>query len=88
MDATHECWMEKINQRGKASTACETDHGKEKADVQSTTEHGKWMEESSRSAVQHADEWLDNLQREGMLGLSRVINLEDRVVAGSFTSIK
>ena len=55
MVATHECWMEKRNQRGKSPAARETDHTKEKADVQNTTEHGKWMEESSRSAVQHAE---------------------------------
>ena len=54
MVATHERRMDKRYQRDKSSTACETDHMKEKADVQNTTEHGKWMEENSRSAVQHA----------------------------------
>ena len=55
MVATRERRTEKRCQRSKSSAACETDHTKEKADVQNTTEHGKWMEESSRSAVQHAE---------------------------------
>ena len=55
MVATHERRTEKSCQRGKSSAVCETDHTKEKADVQNTTEHEKLMEESSRFAVHHAE---------------------------------
>ena len=55
MVAAHERRMEQRCQRGKSSTACETERTEEKADVQNTTEHRKWMEESSRSALQHAE---------------------------------
>ena len=39
--ATHERRMVKIDQGGKSSTNCETDHKKEKADAQNTNEHRK-----------------------------------------------
>ena len=45
---------ERRAQKGRFSTACETAHMKSKADVKNKKEYEKWMEESSRSAEQHA----------------------------------
>src|SRR5437870_1972159 len=72
-DAIRGLHMERMDQTDKFSTAYETTHRKEKADVQNKKEHEKWLEGSSRFVEQHvekSDNKLDNLQREGMLGLS------------------
>ena len=46
--------MEKTDQKGRSPAAYETAHMKAKADVKKKKECEKWMEESSRSAEQHA----------------------------------
>ena len=54
MVATCEHKQEKRDQRDKSSTAYETDHTKEKVDVQNRREREKPMEVSSRFAKRHA----------------------------------
>ena len=54
MVATCEHQQEKKDQRDKSSTAYETDHTKEKVDVQYRREREKPMEVSSRFAERHA----------------------------------
>ena len=46
--------MEKRDQKGRSSTAYETAHMKAKADAKNKKKYEKWLEESSRSAEQHA----------------------------------
>jgi hypothetical protein len=52
--ATHGHQKEKRDQKGKSLTAYETAHKKARADAKKKKEYEKWMEESSRSAEQHA----------------------------------
>ena len=54
MVATCEHRQEKRDQRDKSSTAYETDHTKEKVDVQNRRECEKSMEDCSRFAERHA----------------------------------
>ena len=54
MVATRGCPLEKSNKKGRSSTAYETVHMKANADAKNKEEYEKWMEESSRSAEQHA----------------------------------
>ena len=54
MVATRGHRKEKRDQKGRSSTAYETAHMKAKADAKNKKEYEKWMEESSRSAEQHA----------------------------------
>ena len=54
-DAIRGLQMERIDQTDKFSTAYETAHRKEKADVQNKKEHEKWLEGSSRFVEQHVE---------------------------------
>ena len=54
MVATHVRRKEKRDQRDKSSIAYETDHTKEKVDVQNKWECEKSIEENSRFAERHA----------------------------------
>ena len=80
--------LEKRNQKGRSSTASKTAIRKQKM-MQTTRRSTKsgWKRVSDLQSSM-LERRLDSLQREGILGLSRVIKLEDRVVAGCFTSIK
>ncbi len=45
--------MEKRDQKGRFSTACETARRKAKADAKNKKEYEEWMKKNSRSAEQH-----------------------------------